>query len=136
MLETALFTIGLLGVTGLLPFTAALGDVPLAGVQLPWWVPLLIVAVVSTSVAYVAGITAAEALGSRLVSFVSLLEVVFAALFAWLLLGEALTPLQLLGGGLILGGIAAVRASGSADGIPALNADSAIPATPAVPVEV
>ena len=84
--------------------------------------PLVIVAVVSTSIAYVAGITAAEALGSRLVSFVSLLEVVFAALFAWILLGEALTPLQLLGGALILGGIAAVRAAGSADDIPALAA--------------
>ncbi len=114
--------LGLLGLTGLLPFTATLGDLPLAGVELPWWVPLIIVAVVSTSIAYVAGITAAEALGSRLVSFVSLLEVVFAALFAWILLGEALTPLQLLGGALILGGIAAVRAAGSADDIPALAA--------------
>ncbi|PJJ55229.1 DMT family transporter [Compostimonas suwonensis] len=111
-------TLGLLGITGLLPFTAKFGDLPLAGVELPWWVPLLIVAVVSTAVAYVAGITAAEALGSRLASFVSLLEVVFASLFAWLLLGEQLTPLQLLGGVLILGGIAAVRAAGSADDDP------------------
>ncbi|MEO6200441.1 MAG: DMT family transporter [Cryobacterium sp.] len=117
--------LGLLGATGLLPFTATLGDLPLAGIDMPWWVPLVIVAVVSTSIAYVAGITAAEALGSRLVSFVSLLEVVFAAFFAWLLLGEQLTPLQLLGGGLILGGIAAVRAAGSADGIPAIPAITA-----------
>jgi drug/metabolite transporter (DMT)-like permease len=115
--------LGLLGVTGLLPFAATLEDLPLAGVELPWWVPLVIVAVVSTAIAYVAGITAAESLGSRLVSFVSLLEVVFAALFAWLLLGEQLTPLQLLGGALILGGIAAVRAAGSADGIPAITAE-------------
>lgn len=116
--------LGLLGVTGLLPFTATLGDLPLAGIELPWWVPIVIVAVVSTAVAYVAGITAAEALGSRLASFVSLLEVVFAALFAWLLLGEQLMPLQLLGGALILGGIAAVRAAGSADEFPAIAAEA------------
>ncbi|WP_166806237.1 EamA family transporter [Cryobacterium cheniae] len=113
--------LGLLGVTGLLPLTATFGDLPLAGIELPWWVPLVIVAVVSTAIAYVAGITAAEALGSRLASFVSLLEVVFAALFAWLLLGEQLMPLQLLGGALILGGIAAVRAAGSTDEFPATS---------------
>ena len=105
--------LGTLGITGLLPFTATFGDLPFAGVELPWWIPLLIVAVVSTAIAYVAGITSAESLGSRLASFVALLEVIFAALFAWLLLGEALMPLQLLGGALILGGIAAVRAAGS-----------------------
>ena len=79
----------------------------------PWWAPLLLLAVVSTALAYGAGITAAGVLGSRLASFVGLLEVVFASLFAWLLLGEALSPLQLMGGVLILGGIAAVRADGT-----------------------
>jgi drug/metabolite transporter (DMT)-like permease len=36
-----------------------------------------------------------------------------AALFAWLLLGERLTPVQIAGGALILAGIAAVRAERS-----------------------
>ena len=111
--------LGALGLTGVLPLTATFGNVPLAGTESPWWVPLVIVAVISTAIAYVAGITSAEALGSRLASFVSLLEVVFAALFAWLLLGEQLTPVQLLGGALILGGIAAVRAADSAADDPA-----------------
>ena len=53
-------------------------------------------------------------LGSRLASFAGLLEVVAAALYAWLLLGEALTPLQLVGGLLILAGIAFVRSDKSA----------------------
>ena len=48
-------------------------------------------------------------LGSRLASFVGLLEVVFATFYAWLLLGEKLTILQFLGGALILAGIAFVR---------------------------
>ncbi|KQQ93532.1 multidrug DMT transporter permease [Leifsonia sp. Leaf325] len=109
-------TLSVLALIGVLPFTATFGDLPLLGAMLPWWVPLLFVAVVSTALAYVAGITAAESLGSRLASFAGLLEVVFAALFAWILLGEALAPLQLLGGALILGGIAAVKAAEPAEG--------------------
>jgi drug/metabolite transporter (DMT)-like permease len=99
-----------LGATGLLPFTTSFGELPLFGSLVPWWVPLLVVAMIGTALAYAAGITASAALGSRLASFVGLLEVVFASLFAWLVLGEALTLLQLGGGILILAGIAAVRA--------------------------
>ncbi|MDH6235278.1 DMT family transporter [Cryobacterium sp. CG_9.6] len=101
--------LGLLGLTGVLALTATFEDLPLFGSPAPWWVPLVLLVVVSTAVAYGTGITATGVLGSRLASFVGLLEVVFASLFAWLLLGEQLTPLQLLGGLLILGGIAAVR---------------------------
>ena len=100
--------LGLLGVTRLLPFTASFADLSMLGAVTPWWVPLLALAVISTAIAYAAGITAAGVLGSRLASFVGLLEVIFASLFAWLLLGELLTPLQLFGGLFILGGIAAV----------------------------
>jgi drug/metabolite transporter (DMT)-like permease len=107
--------LGLVGVLGLVPFTARFGSVVLLGAPIPWWVPLVIVAVVSTAVAYVASIAASERLGSRLMSFVGLLEVVFASLFAWVVLGEALTPLQLLGGVLILAGIAFVRSEKQAD---------------------
>ena len=103
-------TLGLVGAIGLLPFTATFGDLPLFGSPKPWWIPLLVVAVVGTAIAYATGIAASGKLGSRLASFVGLLEVVFASLFAWLLLGEDLTALQLAGGVLILGGIAAVHA--------------------------
>ncbi|MEU3645819.1 EamA family transporter [Lentzea sp. NPDC034063] len=102
--------LAIVGATGLLPFTATFGDVPLFGTPTAWWVPLLVVAVVGTALAYASGITASGILGSRLASFIALLEVVSASLFAWLLLGEGLAPLQLLGGLLILGGIASVRA--------------------------
>jgi drug/metabolite transporter (DMT)-like permease len=101
--------LGLLGLTGVLPLTATFGEMALFGWLAPWWVPVLLLVVVSTAVAYGTGIWATGVLGSRLASFVGLLEVVFASLFAWLLLGEQLTALQLLGGLLILGGIAAVR---------------------------
>ncbi|WNV86955.1 EamA family transporter [Umezawaea sp. Da 62-37] len=102
--------LALVGMTGLLPSTAVFGDLPVFGSSAPWWVPLLVVAVIGTALAYATGITASGLLGSRLASFIGLLEVVFASLFAWFLLGEQLTPLQLVGGALILGGIAAVRA--------------------------
>jgi len=101
--------LALIGATDLLPFTATFGDLTVFDTAVPWWVPLLIVAVVGTAIAYASGIAASGILGSRLASFIGLLEVVSASLFAWLVLGEELTPLQLVGGVLILGGIAAVR---------------------------
>lgn len=100
--------LALAGAARLVPFAAATGPVPMFGTATPWWVPLLIVAVIGTAVAYAAGITGSGLLGSRLASFVGLLEVVFASLFAWLLLAETLTPLQLIGGALILAGIASI----------------------------
>jgi len=105
--------LGLVGLTGLVPFTATFGEVPLLGGSAPWWVPLAVVGVVSTAAAYAASITASEMLGSRLASFAGLLEVVAATLFAWVLLGEALTLLQLAGGALILVGIGFVRSERS-----------------------
>ncbi|KOV83305.1 DMT family transporter [Nocardia sp. NRRL S-836] len=102
--------LAVIGVTGLLPFTATFGDLPLFDTTTAWWVPLLVVAVIGTAVAYATGITASGILGSRLASFIALLEVVSASVFAWLLLGQGLSPVQLAGGVLILAGIAAVRA--------------------------
>lgn len=102
--------LALIGMTGLLPFTATFDDVALFGITTAWWVPMFVVAVIGTALAYASGITASGILGERVASFIALLEVVSASLFAWLLLGEELTLLQLAGGLLILGGIAAVRA--------------------------
>jgi drug/metabolite transporter (DMT)-like permease len=67
------------------------------------------VALIASVVAYVAGIGAARALGARLSSFVGLTEVMFAVLIAWLVLDELPTAVQLVGGGLIVAGVALVR---------------------------
>lgn len=107
--------LGVSGAVGIVPFVANFGVVPLGSAEVPWWVPLGFVALLGTAFAYVASIIASESLGSRLMSFVGLLEVVFAAVFAWLLIGETLTLLQGLGGVLILGGIALVRMEREAD---------------------
>jgi drug/metabolite transporter (DMT)-like permease len=101
--------IGLVGLTGIMPFTGTYGTVQLFGGSTAWWIPMLIVAVLATGIAYAASIKASQLLGSRLASFAGLLEVVAASFYAWLLLGEQMTLLQLAGGLLILVGIAFVR---------------------------
>ena len=87
------------------PFTMVFTEVSFLGGMAPWWVPLGIVVIFATAIGYATSIAATGLLGSRLMSFIALLEVVFATLFAWLLLGESLTLVQLLGGALILVGI-------------------------------
>lgn len=108
-------SLALVGGLGIVPFTANFGTVAMFGADLPWWAPLVFVGVIGTAFAYVASIAASQKLGSRLMSFVGLLEVVFASIFAWVLLGEALTMTQLLGGVAILAGIALVRSEKQAD---------------------
>ena len=88
---------------------ASTADVQLAGLTAPWWVAGLELAIVAGSFAYVLGIVAVRRLGSTVASFVSLTEVLFAVLFAWLLLGQLPGAVQLLGGALIVAGVVAVR---------------------------
>jgi len=107
-------SLGIVGATGLVPFEVVLSDVVTGGVEVPWWAPLLLLAA-TTAVGYATSIAASQSLGSRLMSFVGMLEVVFASLFAWIVLGEQLGLLQILGGVLILAGIACVRAEKAAD---------------------
>ncbi|MFF2496263.1 DMT family transporter [Agromyces sp. NPDC058064] len=101
--------LALAGLTGLLPMRVEFGEVAFLGAEVPWFVPLLAVGVVSTAFAYTAGIASIRMLGARLSSFLGLSEVVFAAIAGWILLGEVLGPLQILGGLLILGGIVCVK---------------------------
>lgn len=101
--------LALAGLVGILPMAAPRTDVVLLSVQVSWLVPVLGLSLVAAIVAYVAGIAGARRLGARVASFVGLSEVVFAVGFAWLLVGQSLQPVQLLGGGLVVGGIALVR---------------------------
>ncbi len=99
-----------LGATGLLPLRAPLHDVTLVHHRVSWLLPVLGLSLVAAVVAYVTGIAAARRLGARLASFVGLTEVLFAVLFAWLLLGQVPAGIQLGGGVLILAGVALVQA--------------------------
>ncbi|MBD3782996.1 MAG: EamA family transporter [Micrococcales bacterium] len=101
--------LALLGVSGVIPMRFGAARVELAGASAPAWVALAELVVVAAAVAYVLGVLGARHLGSTLASFVGLTEVLFAVLFAWVVLGELPGPWQLVGGVVILAGVAAVR---------------------------
>jgi drug/metabolite transporter (DMT)-like permease len=99
-----------LGWARVLPMSASTGDVRVLGHQVSWIVPILGLSLLASVVAYVAGIGAARRLGAKLASFIGMAEVLFAILFAWLLLGQLPSAVQFLGGAFILAGVTLVRA--------------------------
>jgi drug/metabolite transporter (DMT)-like permease len=109
------------GLVGIVPFQAPRTAVSFVGATVPWWVPIIALGVVTAALAYAVGIAASRRLGSRLASFVGLAEVVSALLFAWLLLGEAPTVIQLAGGALILLGVVLVKVGEPAGAAPATH---------------
>jgi drug/metabolite transporter (DMT)-like permease len=102
--------LGALGWAGVLPLAATTASVDFAGHRVSWVVPMLGLSLVAAVISYVAGIGATRRLGAKLASFIGLAEVLFAILFAWLLLGQLPAGLQFLGGAFILAGVTAVRA--------------------------
>lgn len=101
--------LGLAGSGGVLPLRWSSAPATYAGHAFAPWLPLLALGLVTAALAYATGIAASRRLGSRLASFVALLEVVAGTVFAWLLLGQASRPVQLLGGLLVLAGVVVVR---------------------------
>ncbi len=79
------------------------------GAMVPWWVPLGVVVLAATALAYALGVAGIGLMGERLSSFVSLSEVLFAALIAAVVLGEIPSPIQILGGALIVAGVVLIR---------------------------
>lgn len=92
------------------PFRTASHDVVLLDRRMSWIVPVIGLSVVAAAVAYAAGIAAARLLGAKLASFVGLTEVLFGVLIAWVLLGQTPGIEQMIGGLVVLVGIALVRA--------------------------
>ena len=97
------------GLTRLAPVTVSNADVTLLHDRVSWLVPVLGLSVLAAAFAYVTGIGAARRLGAKLGSFVALAEVLFAVLFAWVLLHQVPTGMQFAGGALILAGVVLVR---------------------------
>lgn len=106
MAAVALMTLGLLRV---LPLAWKTTNVTFAGHRVSWILPVLGLAVVAAAIPYVTGIGAVRRLGAKLASFIGLIEVLFAIVFAWLLLGQLPSGMQFAGGALILAGVALVR---------------------------
>ncbi len=98
-----------LGVVGILPMAFTFNNPVFAGKEVHWLLPVLGLVLVTTVFAYVVGIVATRGLGSKVASFVALFEVLFAVIWAWILLGELPRAIQLLGGLCIMGGVVMVR---------------------------
>jgi drug/metabolite transporter (DMT)-like permease len=116
-------TLVVAGVAGAVPMHASTRDVAYSNFTIPWWMPMLGLALVAAALAYVTGIAASRRLGSRLASFVALLEVLAALVFAWLLLDEMPRSVQLVGGLLILVGVVVVKLGERETASSALAAD-------------
>jgi drug/metabolite transporter (DMT)-like permease len=92
-----------------MPMRATTAAPTYAGEAVPWWLPFVGLGVITAALAYTTGIAASRRLGSRLASFVALLEVVAAVGFAWLLLDQLPATLQLVGGAFVLAGVVVVK---------------------------
>lgn len=100
--------VALVAFTGLLPARFGATAADLGGLTTPWWVPAGLL-VVTTVLAYLTGLAAMRALGATMGSFIGLSEVIFAVVLSWLLLGEAPTPVQGIGGIAILLGVVVIK---------------------------
>ncbi|MGL4742992.1 MAG: EamA family transporter [Dermatophilaceae bacterium] len=107
--------LGILGLTGVVPLAAGSGPVAVGSATISVWLAFAELVVVAGAVAYVLGILGARHLGSTVASFIGLTEVLFAVLVAWLVLGELPGPVQLVGGLVLLAGVAVVRLGESRD---------------------
>lgn len=101
--------LGIVVLIGALPGRIVMVDVDFGGWRLPWWAPMVLI-VVATVAAYLAGVIGLRLVGAAVGAFVNLTEVPFSVIAAWLLISEAPKPVQMFGGLFILVGIAFVKA--------------------------
>ncbi len=108
-LVVATVAIAALGMTGVMPMRFTTNDAVVAGITVPWLVPVLLLGVIATAIAYTLGISGVARLRPSFASLVGLAEVLFAVLAAWLLLDERLTVIQIVGGAVVLVGLGLAR---------------------------
>ncbi|PRX51072.1 threonine/homoserine efflux transporter RhtA [Prauserella shujinwangii] len=92
-----------------LPMDIVLGPAEFGPWRPPVWALLIAVALVSTVLAYLSGITALRHLPASVASVLALCEPLIATAAAWLVLGEALTWVQIAGAGVLLTGATIVQ---------------------------
>ncbi len=108
-LVVAASTIALLGMSGLMPLTFTANDTVIAGWTTSWVVPVIGMGVIATAIAYSLGIAGISRLRPRFASLIGLSEVMFAVLAAWILVGQAVTATQAIGGLVVLLGLVLAR---------------------------
>ena len=89
--------------------TSLLGN--LDDVSLPLWTLMLCMVVLGTIVPFVLVLSGLHHLPATRVGMVGMLEPVLAGVVAWAWLGEALSPVQLVGGAVVLAGIVLAQTS-------------------------
>lgn len=99
-------TVALLGLFRILPMRFTPNDTVIAGHTTSFLVPVVVLGIVSTAMAYALGISAVARLRPSYASLVGLGEVLAAVTWAWLLVDEAITPTQAIGGAVVLVGLA------------------------------
>jgi drug/metabolite transporter (DMT)-like permease len=98
--------VAVLGLCGALPLTFTTNDAVVAGHTVSFLVPVVVLGAVSTAMAYVFGISGVARLRPSYASLLGLGEVLCAVVAAWVLVGEAITLTQAVGGALVLAGLA------------------------------
>ena len=121
----------LLGLVGIMPLTFTTNDTVIAGLTTSWVVPVVALGVVATAVAYTLGIMGISWLRPRFASLVGLSEVMFAVLAAWVLLGEAMTTIQAVGGVIVLAGLALARQGDRSEGSADVTLPEGVPSSAA-----
>ncbi|HEX6356903.1 EamA family transporter [Actinophytocola sp.] len=84
-------------------------DADFGGWHVPVWTLVVACTVVSTLMAYLLSISAMRYLPTNVVSVLALVEPVVATAMAWLVLGQALTVVQVVGAAVLLAGAAVVQ---------------------------
>lgn len=108
-LVTGAITVALIGIAGVLPLRFTMNDAVLAGATLPWFVPVILLGIIPTAVAYAFGIVGVSRLRPGFASLVGLSEVLFAVLASWLVLHESISGIQAFGGAVVLLGLTLAR---------------------------
>jgi drug/metabolite transporter (DMT)-like permease len=92
-----------------LPGDILASDADFGAWRVPVWALLVTCAVVSTAMAYVLSISSMRFLPSNVVSVIALCEPIVALVLAWLFVGQALTPVQIVGAVVLLTGATVVQ---------------------------
>ncbi|NKZ08671.1 EamA family transporter [Actinomadura latina] len=87
-----------------LPWGVLPAQVPFAGHAAPGWALVAWIGIVSTVIAYLTGVAGLQRLSAQVGGAICYTEAVAAALIAWAVLGERLTPTQMTGGAVVLAG--------------------------------
>ncbi len=106
---TSVFYAFFFGWVLLLPATVALGAIEPAGLPLDGWTTLVFLALVPTLGGFAAYTIGLSHLPASVASILAAFEPVTAAVVAYLVFGETLEPLQLIGAGLILASVIMLR---------------------------